>query len=349
MKWAEEPIYYQGGNIKILATGAQVGEWTYDWEAAKALSKVNGRPVILWFSGSSCSACASTISGVYSKPEFKQWLRDNKFNIVYVSGDCLDRKHKDYASCNPTLKEFMKLYPAYTGYGVLFLIDGNDYSRAFSIYSTWVGSNLRTLSSGYIEFLTTPSSFAESVDFSINSRDDSLNTSKPYVSPVLLNINSQKKNYNLYNEYSTNSLMWRWDTKHRSQDVVDWYNITGVVSGGKYSLRAINVTDARRMNTNSSSPMLKTASDVRNIGKVSLYSGLDNANNNISFKEMGLNDLSKGYQFTAINNQNVYLKVWREKVNFSKYDTYKSYRDANNISNTSFYDSIEYNLEYYRI
>ncbi|NLF86042.1 MAG: thioredoxin family protein [Lentisphaerae bacterium] len=58
------------------AKGAKAGEWTMDFEAAKALAKEKNLPILLNFTGSDwCGWCKLMDKQVFSKPEWETFAR----------------------------------------------------------------------------------------------------------------------------------------------------------------------------------------------------------------------------------------------------------------------------------
>jgi thioredoxin-related protein len=71
-------------NYDIARSGAQVGVWTTDYEAALKLAKEKKIPVILNFTGSDwCKYCKLLIRDVFSQKEWQDWVAD-KFILVYI-------------------------------------------------------------------------------------------------------------------------------------------------------------------------------------------------------------------------------------------------------------------------
>lgn len=71
-------------NYEIARSGAQVGAWTVDYEAALKLAEEKKIPVILNFTGSDwCRYCKLLIRDVFSQEEWQKWVAD-KFILVYI-------------------------------------------------------------------------------------------------------------------------------------------------------------------------------------------------------------------------------------------------------------------------
>ena len=59
-------------------TGARVGVWTQDYDAAVALAKTNNLPLLLNFTGSDwCGWCKLMDRQVFSKAEWEKWAKEN--------------------------------------------------------------------------------------------------------------------------------------------------------------------------------------------------------------------------------------------------------------------------------
>lgn len=71
-------------NYEIARSGAQVGAWTTDYEAAIKLAAEKKVPVILNFTGSDwCKYCKLLIRDVFNQKDWQDWVAD-KFIFVYL-------------------------------------------------------------------------------------------------------------------------------------------------------------------------------------------------------------------------------------------------------------------------
>jgi len=71
-------------NYEIARTGAQVGAWTTDYEAAIKLAAEKKVPVILDFTGSDwCKYCKFLIRDVFNQKDWQDWIVD-KFILVQI-------------------------------------------------------------------------------------------------------------------------------------------------------------------------------------------------------------------------------------------------------------------------
>jgi thioredoxin-related protein len=71
-------------NYEIARTGAQVGAWTTDYEAAIKLAAEKKVPVILDFTGSDwCKYCKFLIRDVFNQKDWQDWIAD-KFILVQI-------------------------------------------------------------------------------------------------------------------------------------------------------------------------------------------------------------------------------------------------------------------------
>ena len=62
----------------VRAEGAQIGEWTQDWDAAVALSKEKDVPVFVLFTGSDwCPYCVRLHDEIFSKEGWTSWAGEN--------------------------------------------------------------------------------------------------------------------------------------------------------------------------------------------------------------------------------------------------------------------------------
>lgn len=71
---ADPPALVNG----IRVDGAELGEWTHDWEAATAAAKASGKPVFANFTGSDwCGWCKLLKRRVFTQPEWRAWAAAN--------------------------------------------------------------------------------------------------------------------------------------------------------------------------------------------------------------------------------------------------------------------------------
>lgn len=71
-------------NYEIARSGAQVGKWTTDYDAALKLAGEKKLPILLNFTGSDwCKYCKLLIRDVFSKKDWQDWIAD-KFILVYL-------------------------------------------------------------------------------------------------------------------------------------------------------------------------------------------------------------------------------------------------------------------------
>ena len=96
--------------------GAKVGVWTQDYDAAVALAKEKGLPLMLNFTGSDwCGWCKLMDRQVFSKSEWKNWAKEN---IVLAFIDFPSKKSlvpEKYVARNKALsaKYGVRGYPTY--------------------------------------------------------------------------------------------------------------------------------------------------------------------------------------------------------------------------------------------
>jgi thioredoxin-related protein len=68
----------------IRVDGAELGEWTHDWDAAVASAKKNGKPIFVNFTGSDwCGWCKLLKSRVFSQSEWSSWAKSNIY-LVHI-------------------------------------------------------------------------------------------------------------------------------------------------------------------------------------------------------------------------------------------------------------------------
>ncbi len=71
-------------NYEIARSGAQIGAWTTDYQAALKLAAEKKVPIILDFTGSDwCKYCKLLIRDVFNQKEWQDWVAD-KFILVYI-------------------------------------------------------------------------------------------------------------------------------------------------------------------------------------------------------------------------------------------------------------------------
>ncbi len=62
----------------IRIDGAEIGQWTHDWDAALALAKEKDVPVFALFTGSDwCPYCVKLHDRIFAKDGWKDWAKDN--------------------------------------------------------------------------------------------------------------------------------------------------------------------------------------------------------------------------------------------------------------------------------
>lgn len=70
---------------KVAAAGAEVGKWTQDYDAAKALAAEKSLPVLVNFTGSDwCYWCKLMERKVFTKDEWKEWAKD-KILLAFIN------------------------------------------------------------------------------------------------------------------------------------------------------------------------------------------------------------------------------------------------------------------------
>lgn len=76
--------------VLAFAISALADEWMTDYNAALALSKKTGKPILADFTGSDwCGWCIKLHKEVFDKPEFKTWA---KKNVILLELDYPARK-----------------------------------------------------------------------------------------------------------------------------------------------------------------------------------------------------------------------------------------------------------------
>ncbi|MBQ7252737.1 MAG: leucine-rich repeat protein [Kiritimatiellae bacterium] len=77
---AETPAFVNG----VRVDGADLGEWTHDWDAATAAARRDGKPVFVNFTGSDwCGWCRLLRRQVFATPEWGAWASGNVY-LVHV-------------------------------------------------------------------------------------------------------------------------------------------------------------------------------------------------------------------------------------------------------------------------
>jgi thiol:disulfide interchange protein len=105
-----------GAALKPATEGAEVGQWTQDWDAAKKLAKEKNLPIILNFTGSDwCGWCKLMGRQVFSKQEWQDYAKDK---LVLVWLDFPQNKSlvpEKYVARNKQLSEQFGVegYPTY--------------------------------------------------------------------------------------------------------------------------------------------------------------------------------------------------------------------------------------------
>lgn len=68
----------------VRIDGAEIGQWTHDWDAALALAKEKDVPVFALFTGSDwCPYCVKLHDRIFAKDGWKDWAKDNVV-LAYV-------------------------------------------------------------------------------------------------------------------------------------------------------------------------------------------------------------------------------------------------------------------------
>ncbi len=69
----------------VAVQGAEVGKWTQDYDAAKALAAEKNLPLLINFTGSDwCGWCKLMDKNVFAKDEWKEWAKD-KIVLAYIN------------------------------------------------------------------------------------------------------------------------------------------------------------------------------------------------------------------------------------------------------------------------
>lgn len=73
------------GAEKVAASGAEIGVWTQDYDAAKKLAAEKSRPILLNFTGSDwCYWCKLMTKRVFTQEAWKNWAKD-KIALVMIN------------------------------------------------------------------------------------------------------------------------------------------------------------------------------------------------------------------------------------------------------------------------
>ena len=110
-----------------IAMGFAADGWTSDWQAAKARSKVEGKPILLYMTGSDwCGWCKKLEKEVISQPAFMDFASRN---FVLMEAD-YPRKKEQAPELKKQNKELEKIYLA-GGYPTMWVLDseGNKLSK----------------------------------------------------------------------------------------------------------------------------------------------------------------------------------------------------------------------------
>lgn len=98
---------------------AAAGEWSTDWEAAKAQAKKENKPILINFTGTDwCGWCIRLEKEVFSKKEFKDYAKDN---LVLMEVD-FPRKKKQTDEVKAQNKKLDKEF-GIEGYPTIYLLD----------------------------------------------------------------------------------------------------------------------------------------------------------------------------------------------------------------------------------
>lgn len=120
------PACAQGGKqakSPARERGAEPGEWTQDYDAALALAKEKGLPILLAFSGSDwCPWCIMMEKKVFDTPAWKEWAKKRVAMAFIDFPNDKGLVPADYAERNSTLaaKYGVEGLPSY----ILFASDG---------------------------------------------------------------------------------------------------------------------------------------------------------------------------------------------------------------------------------
>lgn len=130
----------------VRTEGAEIGEWTQDWDAAIALSKEKDVPVFVLFTGSDwCPYCVKLHDRIFSQPGWADWAKD-KLVMVYLDFPKDESKVPEkYRERNEKLGEQYGV----EGYPTAFLLTVDDLQNVAAF--------------GYDDS-DTPESFAKDVD-----------------------------------------------------------------------------------------------------------------------------------------------------------------------------------------
>ncbi|MEG1480212.1 MAG: thioredoxin family protein [Kiritimatiellia bacterium] len=107
---------------KPAISGAKVGQWTMDAEAALALAKKTGKPVFLCFTGSDwCGWCKLMEKNVFSTDQWKAYVKDR---VILVWIDFPQNKALVPAEIAPKNSELSEKYGV-RGFPTYVILDSN--------------------------------------------------------------------------------------------------------------------------------------------------------------------------------------------------------------------------------
>jgi len=119
--------------------------WNLNYTTAKELSKQQGKPILIYFTGSDwCSACKYVEQDFYAKTKYKALLD----HYILYEADFPKKKenqHPILLAFNQTLKEKFKI----TGFPTTLIIDANE-----TDLGRIIGFRGNTTEKEYAEFLT---------------------------------------------------------------------------------------------------------------------------------------------------------------------------------------------------
>lgn len=111
-------------SLTVLAASASFalgGEWSHDWEAAKAQAKKENKPILINFTGTDwCGWCIRLEKEVFKKKEFKEYAKDN---LVLMEVD-FPRKKKQSDELKAQNKKLDKEFKV-EGYPTIYLLDSD--------------------------------------------------------------------------------------------------------------------------------------------------------------------------------------------------------------------------------
>lgn len=119
--WGVSPLYSQVATVAVK--GAEVGLWTQDFDAAKALAKEKKLPLLINFTGSDwCYWCKLMDKEVFSKEEWKAYAKE-KLVLAFINFPKNSKLvPKEFVKRNRQLQEMFGVegYPTY----ILLYTDG---------------------------------------------------------------------------------------------------------------------------------------------------------------------------------------------------------------------------------